>query len=277
MVGTPRSRRPIPGRPGGQETLARRAARLNKDDVGALREASSVLDASPGTRDAFIRHVLTDFLGWKSNLAGAGHVPSTLTTPVPEYGTEVRPDFALLTDPDDPASAPLLLGIVVDPGVRATAASPTRNPRQRHMAGESRRPTRRTPCGRARSRSASSPTATEWTLVCASAGGATSTATWTRHAWLDEPDTLQGVRCTAGAGSGSSAFPTTRPCPRCSQAAWTARKRSPARCPSSPRPVVEMLVATIGRLDAEHRAQHGEPLLPATVGLPRCTRPPSPS
>ncbi|MGO9099702.1 MAG: hypothetical protein ACLP9Y_09785 [Mycobacterium sp.] len=94
---------------------------LNKDDVSALREASSVLDASPGTRDAFIRHVLTSFLGWKSNLVGAGHVPSTLTTPVPEYGTEVRPDFALLTNPDDPASAPLLLGIVVDPGVRATA------------------------------------------------------------------------------------------------------------------------------------------------------------
>ncbi|MDT5367978.1 MAG: hypothetical protein QOC62_2409, partial [Mycobacterium sp.] len=71
---------------------------LNKDDVSALREASSVLDASPGTRDALIRHVLTSFLGWKSNLVGAGHVPSTLTTPVPEYGTEVRPDFALLTD-----------------------------------------------------------------------------------------------------------------------------------------------------------------------------------
>ena len=94
---------------------------LNRDDVGALREASSVLDASPGTRDGFVRHVLTRFLGWGPNLVGAGHVPATLTTPVPEYGTDVRPDFVLLADPADPGTQPLLLGMVIDPGVRTTA------------------------------------------------------------------------------------------------------------------------------------------------------------
>ncbi len=170
---------------------------LNKDDVGALREASNVLDASPGTRDAFIRHVLTSFLGWKSNLVGAGYVPATLTTPVPEYGTEVRPDFALLTDPDALTSPPLLLGIVVDPGVRATARPRPGTP------GADKWPAsfadrlahglraRKVPLGMVTN-------GTDWTLVCAPAGGATTTATWTRHTWFDEPDTLKAFAALLG-------------------------------------------------------------------------------
>ena len=237
---------------------------LNIEDVGALREASSVLDASPGTRDAFIRHVLTRFLGWKSNLVGAGHVPSTLTTPVPEYGTEVRPDFALLTDPDDPASAPLLLGIVVDPGVRATA-----RPRP-GTAGTGTWPAsfadrlghalraRKVPLGLVTD-------GTEWTLICAPAGGATTTATWTRHTWFDEPDTLKAFAALLGRLR-FFGVPEDQTLPALLAASLDRQEEITTRLSEQSQAVVEMLVATIGRLDADHRAQHGEPLLPATVG-----------
>jgi hypothetical protein len=237
---------------------------LNIDDVGALREASSVLDASPGTRDAFIRHVLTRFLGWKSNLAGAGHVSSTLTTPVPEYGTEVRPDFALLSDPDDPASAPLLLGVVVDPGVRATARPRPGTP------GSGKWPAsfadrlahalraRWVPLGLVTD-------GTEWTLVCAPAGGATTTATWTRHTWFDERDTLKAFAALLGRLR-FFGVAEDQTLPALLAASLDRQEEITTRLSEQSRSVVEMLVATIGRLDAEHRAQHGEPLLPATVG-----------
>jgi hypothetical protein len=237
---------------------------LNKEDVSALREASSVLDASPGSRDTFIRHVLTSFLGWKSNLAGAGHVPSTLNTPVPEYGTEVRPDFALLTDPDDPASAPLLLGIVVDPGVRATArprpATPGSGTWPASFAdrlGHALR-ARRVPLGLVTD-------GTEWTLVCAPAGGATTTATWTRHTWFDEPDTLKALAALLGRLR-FFGVPEDQTLPALLAASLDRQEEITTRLSEQSRSVVEMLVATIGRLDADHRAQHGEPLLPATVG-----------
>src|SRR5664279_1541381 len=60
---------------------------LDKDSVGRLRDASSLLDASPGTRDAFVHHVLADLLGWGDNLADRGHLPLNLTTPGPEPST----------------------------------------------------------------------------------------------------------------------------------------------------------------------------------------------
>jgi hypothetical protein len=237
---------------------------LNKDDVSALREASSVLDASPGTRDAFIRHVLTSFLGWKSNLVGAGHVPSTLTTPVPEYGTEVRPDFALLTDPDDPASAPLLLGIVVDPGVRASARPRPGTPGTgtwpasfADRLGHALR-ARRVPLGLVTE-------GTEWTLVCAPAGGATTTATWTRHTWFDEPDTLKAFAALLGRLR-FFGVPEEQTLPALLAASLDRQEEITTRLSEQSQAVVEMLVATIGRLDAEHHAQHGKPLLPATVG-----------
>jgi hypothetical protein len=237
---------------------------LNIDDVGALREASSVLDASPGTRDAFIRHVLTSFLGWRSNLVGAGHVPPTLTTPVPEYGTEVRPDFALLTDADDPASAPLLLGIVVDPGVCATARPRPGTPGSgtwpasfADRLGHALR-ARRVPLGLVTD-------GTEWTLVCAPAGGATTTAAWTRHTWFDEPDTLKAFAALLGRLR-FFGVPEDQTLPALLAASLDRQEEITTRLSEQSRSVVEMLVATIGRLDADHRGQHGEPLLPATVG-----------
>jgi hypothetical protein len=237
---------------------------LNKDDVSALREASSVLDASPGTRDALIRHVLTNFLGWKSNLVGAGHVPSTLTTPVPEYGTEVRPDFALLTDPDDLASAPLLLGIIVDPGVRATARPrPEASGPGKWSASFADRlghalRAHKVPLGLVTD-------GTEWTLVCAPAGGATTTATWTRNTWFDEPDTLKAFAALLGRLR-FFGVAEDHTLPALLAASLDRQEEITTRLSEQSRAVVEMLVGTIGRLDAEHRAQQGDSLLPATVG-----------
>ncbi|GJF18172.1 hypothetical protein NGTWS1803_06930 [Mycolicibacterium cyprinidarum] len=236
---------------------------LIKDDVGALREASSVLDASPGTRDAFIRHVLTGFLGWGANLIGAGHVPATLTTPVPEYGTEVRPDFMLLTDPNDLTSPPLLLGMVVDPGVRTTARPRPGTPgADKWSASFADRlahglRARKVPLGLVTD-------GTEWTLVCAPAGGATTTATWTRHTWFDEPDTLKAFSALLGRLR-FFGVPDEQTLPALLAASLDRQEEITTRLSEQSQAVVEMLVATIGRLDAEHRAQHSKPLLPPDV------------
>lgn len=236
---------------------------LIKDDVGALREASSVLDASPGTRDAFIRHVLTGFLGWGANLIGAGHVPATLTTPVPEYGTEVRPDFMLLSDPDDLTSPPLLLGMVVDPGVRTTARPRPGTPgADKWSASFADRlahglRARKVPLGLVTD-------GTEWTLVCAPAGGATTKATWTRHTWFDEPDTLKAFSALLGRLR-FFGVPDEQTLPALLAASLDRQEEITTRLSEQSQAVVEMLVATIGRLDAEHRAQHSKPLLPPDV------------
>ncbi|MDV7246236.1 MULTISPECIES: DNA methyltransferase [Rhodococcus] len=236
---------------------------LNKDDVSTLRETSSILDASPGTRDTFIRHVLTNFLGWKANHLGAGHVPPTLTTPVPEYGTEVRPDFALLTEPDDPTSPALLLGLVLDPGVRATARPHPGTPgtgkwpaSYADRLGHALR-ARKVPLGLVTD-------GTEWTLVCAPTGGATTTATWTRHTWFDEPDTLKAFAALLGRLR-FFGVPEDQTLPALLAASLDRQEEITTRLSEQSQAVVEMLVATIGRLDAEHRAQHGAPLLPAEV------------
>lgn len=236
---------------------------LIKDDVGALREASSVLDASPGTRDAFIRHVLTGFLGWGANLIGAGHVPATLTTPVPEYGTEVRPDFILLTDPDDLTSPPLLLGMVVDPGVRTTARPRPGTPGADKWSASF---ADRLAHGlRARKVSLGLVTdGTEWTLVCAPAGGATATVTWTRQDWFYEPDTLKAFSALLGRLR-FFGVPDEQTLPALLAASLDRQEEITTRLSEQSQAVVEMLVATIGRLDAEHRAQHSKPLLPPDV------------
>lgn len=233
---------------------------LDKDSVGRLRDASTLLDASPGTRDPFVRQVLADLLGWEGNLATRGNVPPTLTTVVAEHGTEIRPDFALLALHDEPAPRPLLLGVVLDPGVSPTsrprpgadswAASPA--DRLAHALRSQRVPLGLVTDG------------TVWTLVAAPTGGATTPVTWTRHVWFDEPDTLRafvallnrlrffGVRDEATL-------------PALLAASLARQEEITERLSEQSQAVVEMLVAAIGRLDADHRAVQGRPLLPAGV------------
>ncbi|MDI9928691.1 Eco57I restriction-modification methylase domain-containing protein [Rhodococcus sp. NPDC078407] len=233
---------------------------VDKDAVSALRDASSALDASPGTRDAFIRHVLVTFLGWKANHLGAGHVPSTLNTRVAEFGIEVRPDLALVSNPENPALQPLLLGMVVDPGVRASARSITGTEkwpaspvdRLAHVLRAHKVPLGLVTDG------------TEWTLVCAPEGGATTTATWTRHTWFDEPDTLKAFAALLGRLR-FFGVPDEHTLPALLAASMDRQEEITTRLSEQSRAVVEMLVACIGRLDANHKTQHGETLLPAAV------------
>ena len=231
---------------------------LDKGLVGRLRDASTLLDASPGTRDSFVNYVLADFLGWGANLLGAGHVPPTLTTPVPEYHTEVRPDFVLV--PADGDATPLLLGMLLDPGIRATArprvgsstwmAAPA--DRMAHALRANKVPLGIVTDG------------TEWTLVCAPAGGATTTATWTRHTWADEPETLKAFAALLGRLR-FFGVPEDQTLPALLAASLDRQEEITTRLSEQSQAVVEMLVGCIGRLDAEHRAEHGGPLLPADV------------
>lgn len=231
---------------------------LDKDLVGRLRDANTLLDASPGTRDTFVNYVLADFLGWGENLLGAGHVPPTLTTPVPEYHTEVRPDFVLV--PADGDAAPLLLGMLLDPGIRATArprvgsstwvATPA--DRMAHALRANKVPLGIVTDG------------TEWTLVCAPAGGATTTATWTRHTWADEPETLKAFAALLGRLR-FFGVPDDQTLPALLAVSLDRQEEITTRLSEQSQAVVEMLVGCIGRLDAEHRAEHGGPLLPADV------------
>jgi hypothetical protein len=233
---------------------------LDKDLVGRLRDANALLDASPGTRDAFVNHVLTDFLGWDQNLLGAGHVPPVLTTPVPEYHTEVRPDFALMPVIDDSNAAPLLLGMLLDPGTRATARprpgsstwAATPSDRLAHALRAHKVPLGIVTDG------------TEWTLVCAPAGGATTTATWTRHVWAEEPETLKAFAALLGRLR-FFGVPDDQTLPALLAVSLDRQEEITTRLSEQSQAVVEMLVGCIGRLDAEHRAEHGEPLLPADV------------
>jgi hypothetical protein len=54
---------------------------LDRDSVGHLRDASGLLDASPGSRDTFVHHVLADFLGWHDNVANSGTVAPNQSSP----------------------------------------------------------------------------------------------------------------------------------------------------------------------------------------------------
>lgn len=244
---------------------------LDKDLVGRLRDANALLDASPGTRDAFVNHVLTDFLGWGQNLLGAGHVPPVLTTPVPEYHTEVRPDFALMPVVDDLNATPLLLGMLLDPGTRTTARprpgsstwAATPSDRLAHALRANKVPLGIVTDG------------TEWTLVCAPVGGATTTATWTRHVWADEPETLKAFAALLGRLR-FFGVPDDQTLPALLAVSLDRQEEITIRLSEQSQSVVEMLVGCIGRLDAEHRAEHGEPLLPADVEPPTSTKAQSP-
>lgn len=233
---------------------------LDKDLVGRLRDANTLLDASPGTRDSFVNYVLTEFLGWNENLVGAGHVPPTLTTPVPEHHTEVRPDFALMPVVADSNATPLLLGMLLDPGTRTTArprlgsTTWTATPADRlaHALRDHKIPLGMVTDG------------TEWTLVYAPAGGATTTATWTRHAWADEPETLKAFAALLGRLR-FFGVPEDQTLPALLAVSLDRQEEITTRLSEQSQSVVEMLVGCIGRLDAEHRAEHHEPLLPTSV------------
>ncbi len=238
---------------------------LDATTMGALREISTEYDISIGAREPFVRHVLANTLSWKGNLAW-GPEAARFAVTVPEHQTTVEITFALLGQTDDGAvepDRPLLLGAVVAPGV-----SPTGRP----LAGSGSWPA--SPADRLahalRSRKVPLGLVTNgdlWTLVCAPAGGATSMATWTRHGWLEEAETLRAFAALLtrqrflGVDPGETV-------PALLEASLARQEEVTERLSEQSQSVVEMLVATIGRIDASHLAEQGRPLLPAIVGPP---------
>ena len=233
---------------------------LDKGSVGRLRDASARLDASPGTRDAFVRLVLSDFLAWSDELVSGPDVPAAWATAVPEYQTTVRADFALVGPDADRDTPPRLLGLITEPGTRAGARPRTgtsswnSSPADR-LAYALR--AQRVPLGLVTD-------GTEWALVCAPPGGTTATATFTRHAWLDEPDTLKAFHALLGRLR-FFGVPDSQTLPALLRLSLERQEEITERLSEQSRAVVEMLVATIGRADITHKERTGSPLLPAGV------------
>ncbi len=230
--------------------------------MDALRASSALYDANPGARDGFVRHVLV-MLDWRHNLAW-GPDAAAFAVAVPEHQTSVDVSFAMLAQDDAGVVAPgaaLLLGMVLPPKTATTGRAPagsgtwTAGPADR-LAHALR--VRGVPLGLVTN-------GDTWTLVCVSEGGAVSTATWTRHAWLEEPQTLRAfvALLTRARFLGVAADQTL---PALLQASLARQEEVTERLAEQSQAVVEMLVATLGRLDATYLAEHGTRLLPAGVG-----------
>lgn len=235
---------------------------LTQDQMDALRSASTLYDANPGTRDAFISHVLTKTLDWRHNLAtgpdAAGH-----NVNVPEHHQTVEIFFALRAQDQDGAAQerPLLLGMILPPKTATTGRAPagsgtwTAGPADR-LAHALRM--RKVPLGIVTN-------GDTWTLVTVSDGGAVSTATWTRFAWLEEPQTLRAFVALL-TRTRFYGVPDDETLPGLLTKSLARQEEVTERLAEQSQAVVEMLVATLGRLDAQHKAEHGARLLPTDVG-----------
>ncbi len=236
---------------------------LDQARMDALRASSALFDANPGARDGFVRHVLVDTLAWRHNLAW-GPEAAAFAVAVPEHQTSVDITFVMQAQDDTGVVTPgaaLLLGIVLPPKAATTGRAPagsgtwTAGPADR-LAHALR--VRNVPLGLVTN-------GDSWTLVAVSDAGAVSTATWTRHAWLEEPQTLRAfvALLTRARFLGVAADQTL---PALLTASLARQEEVTERLAEQSQAVVEMLVATLGRLDATHVAEHGARLLPDSVG-----------
>lgn len=235
---------------------------LSQSQMDALRAASTLYDANPGTRDAFISRVLTGALDWRHNL-GTGPDAATFNVTVPEHRQTVDITFVLRAQDQDGAvdNNPLLLGMVLPPKTATTGRAPagsgswTAGPADR-LAHALRM--RKVPLGIVTN-------GDTWTLVTVSDGGAVSTATWTRHAWLEEPQTLRAFVALL-TRTRFYGVPDDQTLPGLLSKSLARQEEVTERLAEQSQAVVEMLVATLGRLDAQHQAEHGARLLPPDVG-----------
>ena len=226
---------------------------LEHEAVQRLREASARLEASPGTRDSFVREVLGEFLGWGDRLLTATELPPGLVTPVPEHATEVRPDFALA---GREGITPALLGLVTPPGTRAGArvvargaSTWTASPSDR-LAHALR--VQGVPLGLVTDGG-------EWTLVCLTRG-AVSSATWTRHIWLDDVETLKTFHALL-CRQRFFGVEDERTLPALLDQSIDRQEEITQRLKEQAQAVVDMLVATVGQLDAEANLRRGVSIL----------------
>jgi hypothetical protein len=235
---------------------------LAQSQMDALRNASTLYDANPGTRDAFISHVLTHSLDWRHNLA-TGPDAAAFNVAVPEHHQTVEISFALRAQDQDGTvqDAALLLGMVLPPKTATTGRAPagsgtwTAGPADR-LAHALRM--RKVPLGIVTN-------GDTWTLVTVSDGGAVSTASWTRHAWLEEPQTLRAFVALL-TRTRFYGVPDDATLPGLLTKSLARQEEVTERLAEQSQAVVEMLVATLGRLDAQHQAEHGTRLLPPDVG-----------
>lgn len=241
---------------------------LEQRQMDALRASSTLYDANPGTRDAFINHVLHGLLDWRTNLA-TGPDAASYRVHVPEHHQSVEISFALRGQDDDGAvnSNPLLLGMVLPPRTPTTGRAPTGS--GTWTAGPADRLAH---AMRARKVSLGLVTNGEtWTLVTLSTKdgkdntNALSTATWTRHAWLEEPQTLRAFVALL-TRTRFYGVPGAKTLPGLLSQSLNRQEEVTERLAEQSQAVVEMLVASIGRLDAHHSAEHDNRLLPADVG-----------
>jgi hypothetical protein len=235
---------------------------LSHTQMDALRSANTMYDANPGTRDAFINHVLSSLLDWRHNLA-TGPDAATFNVAVPEHHQTVEISFALRAQDQDGAvqNPPLLLGTLLPPKTATTGRAPagsgtwTAGPADR-LAHALRM--RKVPVGIVTN-------GDTWTLVTVSGGGAVSTATWTRHAWLEEPQTLRAFVALLSR-TRFYGVPDDETLSSLLTKSLARQEEVTERLSEQSQAVVEMLVATLGRLDAQHQAERGTRLLPADVG-----------
>ena len=241
---------------------------LAQQQMDALRAASTLYDANPGTRDAFISHVLGNLLDWRTNLV-TGPDAATYAVRVPEHHQTVEIGFALRGQDADGTvtSAPLLLGMILPPKTPTTGRAPAGS--GTWTAGPADRLAH---AMRARKVALGLVTNGEtWTLVTLSKKdgkaetSALSTATWTRHAWLEEPQTLRAFVALL-TRTRFYGVPDTETLPGLLSQSLNRQEEVTERLAEQSQAVVEMLVASIGRLDAHHQAEHGTRLLPADVG-----------
>ena len=235
---------------------------LDPEPMNALRAESVIYDNNVGARDGYIRHMLTSTLDWRANLVW-GPEASQYAVTVPEHQTTVDITFAMLGQDDQGTiqpDRPLLLGAVIAPGTSTTGRAPTgtgswpASPADR-LAHALR--TREVPLGLVIN-------GITWTLVTISAGGAVSTATWTRHGWLEEAETLRAFVAILDRKR-FLGVDEKETLPGLLAASLARQEEVTERLSEQSQSVVEMLVATIGRADAHHKAETGLPLLPAEV------------
>jgi hypothetical protein len=236
---------------------------LDSERLTALRAHSAIYDTNIGARDNYIRHVLTGTLDWRSNLTW-GPDAARYAVKVPEHQTTVDITFAL-TGQDNQGNLqpdqPLLLGMVLPPRSSTTGRAPAgggtwpAGPADR-LAHALR--SHGVPLGLVTN-------GDHWTLVTITEGGSVSTATWTRHAWLEEPETLRAFVALLQR-SRFLGVPDEQTLPGLLKASLARQEEVTERLSEQSQAVVEMLVATLGRIDSQHRAEHGTSLLPAGVG-----------
>lgn len=241
---------------------------LAQPQLDALRTASTLYDANPGTRDAFIAHVLTGLLDWRDNLV-TGPDAAAYNVQVPEHRQSVGIHFALRGQDTDGSltNRPLLLGMILPPKTSTTGRAAagfgtwTAGPADRLAHA-------------LRARKVSLGLVTNgdtWTLVTLSKKdgkdetSTLSTATWTRHAWLEEQQTLRAFVALL-TRTRFYGVPDTETLPGLLSQSLNRQEEVTERLAEQSQAVVEMLVASIGRLDAHHQAEHGARLLPAGVG-----------